>query len=81
VQDEASLGSAFSVLRQYDKIVQDPDVNFDLYGADIWATAHEPGWGRRDPRTWSAAWRRGFRARSRAHLSCGRRAAHTYGRS
>jgi hypothetical protein len=29
----------------YNKIVQDPDVDFDLYGADIWATAHEPGWG------------------------------------
>jgi hypothetical protein len=43
LNERVSLSAGAGLLRQYDKIVQDPDVNFDLYSADIWATAHEPG--------------------------------------
>ena len=43
VSDRVALTAGAGVLRQYSHLLQDPDVNFDVYNADIWLSAHEAG--------------------------------------
>lgn len=39
--DRAALTAGAGLLYQFDQLVQDPDVNFDLYTADVWLSAAE----------------------------------------
>ncbi|MDQ3605734.1 MAG: TonB-dependent receptor, partial [Gemmatimonadota bacterium] len=43
LSERVALTTGFGLLRQHDQLTQDPDTQFDLYTADIWLTAGEPG--------------------------------------
>lgn len=43
LSDRFALTAGAGLLRQSDHLLQDPDVNFDIYSADLWLSATEPG--------------------------------------
>lgn len=43
LSDRVALTAGAGWLRQYSQLLQDPDIDFDIYSADIWLSAEEPG--------------------------------------
>lgn len=43
LSDRVAFTAGAGLLRQSDHLLQDPDINFDIYTADLWLSATEPG--------------------------------------